>query len=257
MNQRQILGGKLLTLLIPFCVACSGGDDDGDDAPAATNEWNGKTYIVEMRDRDWSEPQGAVLEFAPYVRGFLFKVEGESSDSYNVTVGTLELNVNNADPPPAAKQDMCNPTAVLTGAGNAVGPGTMPMNIRHLDEDLSADTKAYNLAFTKIFPQAGLATQPDGVTSKEGTFQGTLDARDIAPLFTDLGMNPTKEDLCAALADPMTVSPPAPCEPCPDGQVWCLTLKAVNFGAKESPIPLATVPASVTSDPMCQGGLAQ
>src|SRR5688572_4397323 len=113
MNQKHSLATKLLTLFIPFCVACSGGDDDGGDngtggmggggGGGATNPWDGKTYLVEMKNCYWTEPRGeVVLDFAPYVPGFLLEVSGASTSSYDVKVATLLPNADRADPPPAA-----------------------------------------------------------------------------------------------------------------------------------------------------------
>jgi hypothetical protein len=250
MKQQHQLVGKLLCMLLPFCVACSDGGDDGDDAPAPTNEWNGKTYLVELITRNWTQPTDVVLDFAPYVRGFLFSVSGTSSDDYNVTLGTLTLNADDTDPPPAPAQDMCNPTGTLKGSGNVIGPSDVKLNIRHLGEgtNLNVYATARKFTLTNVLPTGGVA-------STAGKFQATLDAREIYPLFTALDETPTAELLCQELAE---LAHPAPCEPCPhDNQPWCLTLIAETppLGAAESSIVLQPVSDDASRAASCMGGL--
>jgi hypothetical protein len=263
MNHTQ-LATKLITLLIPFCVACGGGDDDpggtagtsgsggggGSGGSGSGNPYSGKTYLLDMRDRYWNEPRGAVLEFAPYVRGFILEVSGDSTSSYNVKAGTLELNVDGEDPPPAPVQDLCSPTGMLTASGVKIGPDDFKMNIRHLSEDLNAHATVRELTFDNIYPS--------GMDLRLGEFSATLDARDIAHLFTQLvgaGMTPTPEMLCDALET--EISPPAPCAPCAhDGVAMCLTLTANNFEAVETTIALQDVTEATAMSAACQGGLS-
>lgn len=249
----HLLASKLLTLLLPFCVACSGGDDDdgGDGTPTA-NEWNGKTYLVEFAERHWSEPRGqVVLDFAPYVPGFLLEVNGTSTSSYDVKAGTLALDVDDTDPP--AMQDTCNPTSTISGAGNVISAAAFPMNIRHLAEDLNVSATVRNLKFTDVLPVGG-------VVGMDGKFEATLDARDVAPLFTQLvgaGETPTAQMLCDTLSNREKVDPPAPCQACPhDGAVMCLTLKAEAFGASETSLRITDVSQQASQATACQGGLS-
>jgi hypothetical protein len=246
MNQRHQLVGKFFTLLLPFCVACSSGDD-GDDAPAPTaNAWNGKTYLLEVKSRYWAEPRGAVTEFEPYVRGFLIQVNGESADSYQATVATLKLNPQEIDPPPAPEQDLCNPTATVNGTGNLMS-GELRMNIRHQTENLSVITTARNFSLVNVLPTS---------ETLESSFSGTLDAREISLLFTQIDADPTPEQLCTELGK---LEPPAPCQVCPqDGQNWCLTLKATHsrdFRAVETNLTIKPVSEADAMVPACTGKL--
>jgi hypothetical protein len=258
MNQTH-LATKLITLLIPFCVACSdGGDDDGGNGGTAgtggsggggsTNPYSGKTYLLEFAERHWDQPRGAAQEFAPYVRGFILQVSGDSLSSYSAKIGTLQLNVDDADPPPPAVQDLCSPTGTLTASGTNIGPGDFKMNIRHLDEDLNAHATVRALTFNNIYPS--------GMDAREGEFAATLDAREIAHLFTQLvamGDVPTKEMLCDTLLSDFSVA----CAPCPhDNEPWCLTLTAVNFEAVETTIALQDVSEATAMSAACQGGLS-
>ena len=255
------LATKLITLLIPFCVACSdGGDDDpggtagtggggGSGGGGSANPYSGKTYLLEMRDRYWAEPQAAVLEFAPYVHGFILQMSGDSLTSYSARVGTLQLNVDDADPPPPPVQDLCSPTGTISASSTNIGPDDFKMNIRHLSEDLNAHATVRALTFNNIYPS--------GTDARAGTFAATLDARDIAHLFTQLvgtGDVPTPTDLCSALETEL--ADPVPCQPCPhDGETWCLTLTANNFESVESPIALQEVSEATAMSAACQGGL--
>lgn len=256
MNQTH-LATKLITLLLPFCMACGGDDDGGDGGTAgsggggSTNPYSGKTYLLDMRDRYWDEPRGAVLEFAPYVRGFIIEVSGDSLSSYSAKVGPLELNVNDENPPPAPAQDLCSPTGMLPASGTDIGPGDFKMNVRHLSEDLSAIATVRALTFKNIYPSATGDV-------RAGEFSATLDAREIAHLFTQLvgaGQIPTPEMLCDALET--EISPPAPCEPCPhDGVAMCLTLTAKSFEAVETTLALQDVTEATAMTAACTGGLS-
>jgi hypothetical protein len=236
----RLVGGFLG--MLPFFVACS----DADDASPPASEWSGKTYLVELQNKHWDEPRGQiVLEFAPYVRGFLLAVNGPSS-AYDVTVATLNLILDDDNPPPLA-QDTCNPTTTLRGSGNAIGVGEIPLNIRHRNEDVSVHAVARNFSINSALPTGG-------VISETGDFSGTLDAREIAPLFLIIADNPTPEMLCTELAE---YEPPAPCQPCPqDGEPWCLTLKARRFGATETTLPIQPISDADSRAVGCEGGLS-
>jgi hypothetical protein len=248
MNQRHQLLGMLFTFLVPFSVACSSGDDAGDDDPVApaANPWNGKTYLLEVSERYWSEPRGAVSEFVPYVRGFLIQVNGQTIDSYQATIATLKLNAADVDPPPAPEQDLCNPTVTLNGTGNTIA-GAIQMNIRHLTENLSVIANARNFSLVNVLPTD---------ETLASSFTGTLDAREISLLFTQIDADPTPEQLCTELGK---LEPPAPCQACPqDGQNWCLTLKAEHsrtFRAVETNLVIKPVTEADARAAACTGKL--
>ena len=260
MNLQHSLAAKLLTLFIPLCVACSGGDDDGGDdggggtgGGGAANPWNGKTYILQMKSSYWSEPRGQiVLDFADYVPGFLLEISGATTSSYTAKVAPLVPNPDHADPAPM-QQDKCTQPAMINAAENTIGPSDFPMNIRHLDDmvNLNVYATVRGLKFDKTLVG-------NGVAEKEGAFEATLDARDIAVLFTQLvgaGETPTPQMLCDALGDMEKVNPPAPCQPCPhDGAAMCLTLKAVRFNAVETTARIEDVTLDATKAPNCMGG---
>jgi hypothetical protein len=217
----------LLLVVAPSIVAC-GGDDP---SPAKSNEWNGHTYSLSIGDRSWTEPRGVITDIKDYVPQFIFGVHGDSATSFDVTTATAHSDV----------QDPCTATGSLPGSASVIGPADFPLRIKHLREEIVVHATLHDLTFEQVLPTGGMV-------SATGTFSGTLDARDVAPLFTQIDSDPTADDLCATLAQ---LSPPVACQPCPqDGETYCLTLKADKIGATES--DGATIePITKPTDPSC------
>jgi hypothetical protein len=203
---------RLVFLVAPLLVAC-GGDDDGTESSDA-NEWNGRTYVLNIGERSWREPSGVINDIKDYVPQFLFEVQGESSDSFEVVTATAKED----------EQDPCNVTGSLPGAGNTIGPGDFALRIKHLREDIVVQATLHDFTLKEALPTGD-------VVSESGSFSATLDGRDVAPLFTQIDSDPTPDELCTALEQ---LSPPAPCQACPhDDEVYCLTLTAEKVGLTE------------------------
>src|SRR3954462_739105 len=185
------------------CVVGCGGDDPRS---SPSNEWDGHTYSLSIGDRSWTEPRGVINDIKDYVPQFMFEVHGDSTTSFDVTTATAHGTV----------QDPCTATRSLPGSANAIGPADFPLRIKHLREEIVVQATLHDLSFVQALPA-------NGVASTTGTFSTTLDARDVAPLFTQIDADPTADDLCTTLAQ---LSPPVPCQACPqDGELYCLTLK--------------------------------
>jgi len=217
----------LLVAIFPCVVACS----SKEPSSSKSNEWSGRTYTLSIGDRSWTEPRGVITDIKDYVPQFMFEVQGDSPTSFDVTTATARSDV----------QDPCNKVATLPGSGNAIGPADFPLRIKHLREDIVVQATLRDLSFTEVFPTAG-------TVSAAGKFSATLDARDVAPLFTQIDSDPTPDELCTALSQ---LSPPVPCQACPhDGEQYCLTLKAEKIGATESD-GTTIEPISKPTDPSC------
>jgi hypothetical protein len=218
----------LLLVAAPCVVGCGGGNDP---SPSKSNEWDGHTYSLSIGDRSWTEPRGVINDIKDYVPEFFFEVHGDSATSFDVTTATAHSDV----------QDPCTVTGSLPGAANAIGPGDFPLRIKHLREDIVVQATLHDLTFVDALPTAG-------VVSTTGKFSATLDARDVAPLFTQIDSDPTADDLCSTLGQ---LSPPVACEACPqDGEAYCLTLKAEKIGATDSD-GTTIEPITEPTDPSC------
>jgi len=228
MNLKSTSWLCVLMVASPGIVACGGGDDP---SPSSSNEWSGHTYALSIGDRNWTEPRGVITDIKDYVPQFFFEVHGDSATSFDVTTATGHGDV----------QDPCTVTGTLPGSGNAIGPADFPLRIKHLREDIVVQATLHNLSFVQALPTGGTA-------SVTGAFSATLDARDVAPLFTQIDADPTADDLCSTLAQ---LSPPVDCQACPqDGALYCLTLKAEKIGATES-AGTTIEPITKPTDPSC------
>lgn len=225
----KLMSTSWLCLLVtaPCLVACSGKEPSS----SKSNEWSGRTYALSIGDRSWTEPRGVITDIKDYVPQFLFEVHGDSDTSFDVTTATARSDV----------QDPCNKVSSLPGSGNAIGPADFPLRIKHLREDIVVQATLRNLSFKQVLPTGG-------AVSAVGTFAATLDARDVAPLFTQIDSDPTPDELCTALSQ---LSPPVDCQACPhDGELYCLTLKAEKIGATESD-GTTIEPITKPTDPTC------
>jgi hypothetical protein len=227
MNLKSTSWLCFLLMTAPGVVAC-GGDDPSS---SSSNEWNGHTYTLSIGDRSWTEPRGVITDIKDYVPQFIFEVQGDSATSFDVMTATAHGDT----------QDPCTVTGSLPGSGNAIGPADFPLRIKHLREDIVVQATLRDLSFEQALPTAG-------VVSVTGTFSATLDARDVAPLFTQIDSDPTADDLCTALAQ---LSPPVACQACRhDDAMYCLTLKAEKIGATQSD-GSAIEPITTPTDPSC------
>jgi hypothetical protein len=212
-------GPLLLAPLLGLSTACSvvAEPDPGPE----TNPWNGKTYLLDVTENDWSEPRGIGSEIDDFVPNFLFRIEGESPESFDVVMATATAD---------GLQDPCNLTSIVTGAkgpdGVAIGPTKFPVHIQHNVDPIAVDGPIYDLTLMNVLPKGEK-------TSETGELVATMDFRDIYELFT-LVEDPTPETVCEVLAESYP-----PCAACPDdGLPFCLTVKAIFLGATaiESPI---------------------
>jgi hypothetical protein len=79
-------------------------------------------------------------------------------------------------------------------------------------------TQAYDFMIANVLP--------DGEGSTDGTLSVTMDVREIYPLFTQIvGVSP--DAVCGALD-----SLDAPCQPCSDGELYCMTMTASYLEAE-------------------------
>ena len=199
----------------------------------AEPEQQPKTYVLDVAEEQWAEPRGIGSEIDLFVPNFLMRIEDDSSDSFDVFVATAKAD---------GTQDLCNPTSTITASksdtGATIGPAEFPLHIQHVDEaDIAVDGAVYDFTLKDILPNGN-------TMSTSGELTATMDFRDLYPLFTLL-IEPTPEAVCTALED----SYKEPCAACPnDGQPFCLTVKAIELGARPNNAAMQQVD---TVDPSC------
>ena len=202
--------GLVLLVSSPLTAAC-GGEDPAPDP------WDSRTYLLEVPKTNWSEPTGIGDEIGDFVPTFMFTMENAGGSSYDVTMGAAD---------DTGEQNPCNPTSSLEATampapGVEIGPGEVPVHIEHITEDVTVNATIHDFTLVDVLPTGGVAAE-------EGELTATMDLRELYPLLTLL-VSPTPETSCAALEQFG-----APCEACPsDGEVYCLSVKAVRLGATE------------------------
>ena len=197
----------------------STGDDTGTDEGGAAEDWEGRTYLLEVPPDNWIDPPMVGSEIGAFVPLFLFNVT-------DVTDGELDVRMATASAPDT--QDMCNETTMLSGStasypAVAIGPGDFRVRIDHEAQELSAMATIYDLKMIDVLPG-------DDGEAKEGVLTAVMDVRDVYSLFTLLP-DPTPDSVCMAIDNFGGA-----CEACPtDDEVYCLSLRAVQLGATEVP----------------------
>lgn len=201
--QRTVIFTGLGSLL-GLVVACGvPAEDDPPDMLQTTPEV-GKTYLVRVAPADWSPP-GVGNDIAPYVPGFLLRVDSARDLDVDVTIGT-------AGPTEPAEQDVCTATKRVTGRSHpGVRLGPVEYRTYLVNRDYAVNATVHDLELLDVFP--------DG---SNGSLTATLDFRDLSHLFTDL---PTADPNVACRALPSIVLDAA-CAPCPDGESFCVTIAA-------------------------------
>jgi hypothetical protein len=217
--------------LLALTTGCSAPAEP--EQTAETNQWNGQTYLLDVVEEQWSEPRGIGGEIDAFVPNFLMRVEGESPDTFNVTIATAKAD---------GTQDLCNRTKTFTATrsetGEIIGPDEFPLYIQHTEEpDLAVNGVVYDFTFKDILPNGD-------AMSTVGELSATMNFRHLYPLFTLL-IDPTPEAVCTALQD----SYGEPCAACPgNGEPFCLTVKAIELGATPTDVAIQQVD---TPDPSC------
>lgn len=217
-------------LILPLALAACSSDPE---EPKETNPWSGKTYLLDLEVRDWSEPRGIGADIDPFVPTFMLRADGDDPEVFGVMTGTLDL---------MGAQDTCTKTAVLDATASppssVIGPSEFAIHIQHTDEPIAVNGVIHGLTLTDVLPNGG-------AISEIGTLEGMMDFRQIYHLFT-LIENATPESVCTVLEDTYEV----PCTACPgDEEPFCLTIKATGIGAVPTDMVIEPVD---TVEPSCE-----
>jgi hypothetical protein len=220
-----------LTLAVAFTLAACSSDPDEEPKEPTTNPWNGKTYLLDLQERDWAEPRGIGRDVDPFVPTFMLRVDSDARDAFPVTVGTLDLT---------GAQDACTKTAVLDATASppsaVIGPSAFGIHLEDEDDGIAVNGVIHNLVLTDVLPNG------DAI-SEIGTLEGMMDFRELYHLFTLID-DPTPERVCQVLFDELDV----PCEPCPDAEPFCLTVMANRIGAVPTDMVIEPI---TTTDESC------
>lgn len=221
----------------------TGGSTDTSGTGASSAEgpegWVGKTFLLAVPERNWSEPDQIGAQIAEYVPEFLIKVNSVEGETAKVTLGTAK----------DGQQTLCRPTvdadATVSYPSIAIGPVDLPVFLENPvtaedpADDVTVKATVTGLTLKDVLPQGSTAAATSELTA-------TMDFREVYPMFTQLGDTRTADSTCDALNTELQV----PCATCPSGGDYCLTLKAVRIAAQESAMGLEPVAAEST-DPTC------
>jgi len=257
MNIRSFIHAALILSSLPL-IGCSGDDDDSSNPPAAS-PLAGHTYVLTTENTDWSEPRGIAKDVENVMPHFLFQVTGTGGSNVSVRM-SVAPKVKDADGKvlPIVEQDPCSPTYEIASSGAAAQIGPMDVKLHLINtvtaddpnDDLQVTAEVYGLEFKNIFPPDGKAWPAQVVADDDypGELNATMDFRQLAPLFNVLyhpdGAPPTAQEICDQLPESAT------CQACSDGNVSCLTAKAIFLHGEDSPgktvtpVDLATRPAT-------------
>ena len=204
----------LSALVAPFTLGC--GSDDSDGNGSSDPVWQG-TYLLEIPETAWTEPAGLGADIGAFVTEFILNVEGTSATDYTVTVGLSRDGV----------QDTCSKTVAMDATASppdiTIGPSDYEIYLPsspNAPEELSIVASISDFTLTNLLPDGDM-------TAEEGVLSAQADARDLYPLFYQI-INATADSVCAAVENEETNTA---CEPCSDGEAYCLTMVARGLGA--------------------------
>jgi hypothetical protein len=210
--------------LVPIlCAAAACGSNQS--SPWAG--WAGKTYLIDtpaMPEGYWTVPKNAGGYIGTFVPQILISVAGGSGDNLAVTLGTAI----------EGEQDMCSPTAQVTMSStsypqSSIDVENFPMRIVNPKQGNVVFTTVHHVSFTDVLPGE---PSPD-----DGEMRATVDFEEVYSLI-NLLPNPTKDDACTLFQNSGGFS----CETCDfNQQPYCVTVKAVEVQAVETPTQVVTV----------------
>jgi hypothetical protein len=204
--------------------------------------------LLSLAKTDWTVPRGIGKDLFGVAPAFLFKVDGDGDNltatmatapgTYETTPGDTTTKV--AVTPAQAMQDSCGPTSKIAFSASGYPNATMgPSQVRMLVANdtvtppLQIVGDVSGLKFTNILPNGS-------TPSTTGTLDAMMDFRELYVLFQLLGPTRTPDSVCASFAsaytssDCMDPSCQVKCQACPDGQPYCLSVKAEGIGAVDA-----------------------
>lgn len=218
------LSMTVLALPILGAAAC------GSDMPGS-ERWMGKTFLLDVPAANWVQPSMAGRDIGDFVPQFLIGIQAGTAGNMAITIA----------PANDGAQDHCSPTTQVTSSG-ARYPGVeilapqFPLRIVHPTQPITVNTTIHDFSIVDVLP--------GDAPAEEGTMTAIVDIAEIYPLFT-LIPNVTKEAVCMQL---QTFG--SPCEVCSfNGQAFCLTIRAVQLGATQTPAPVAPLAATDIANP--------
>ncbi len=214
----------LLALLLACPTQVIGGDDDTDkgiddadadadaDAdgdPVVDSTLIGRVYQISLANATIEEPAGVGSLLGGYIEQDLL-VEVTAADATTISfLGAL----SDADARTLA-QDTCVPTVDISGGDFTNNP----------EFDVGPTDLAFPVSDASVTIEGAVITGTfvdGGDTISDGVMEGLVDVRDLEGA---VGMG--ADQICSLVG-----SFGASCEPCPDGEEYCLGFRAVDIEA--------------------------
>lgn len=200
---------------------------EGEVAPIVV----GRTYVVDIGNATIVEPPGVGALLGSLIdTNVLIGVTAADSRSLS-TMGATESEFRG--------QDYCTPTIPFPVADFSAQPY---FELGPADTELSF--AGYQISVRSLRMTGSFAS--DGSYFDEGTLEGSIDARDIAEAFPDLGYS--GEQLCEFM-----VSFGVSCEACDDGEDFCLAVVVEDILAEEDE-GVTLVEVADSDCPGCESG---
>jgi hypothetical protein len=188
--------------------------------PATPADLVGNTYQLDL-----SQDSQAQVVQPPGVGGTLQNLLADPANQIDILIGVEAADDSNVDLMGALGdgnnplgQDVCVPTIPFPAAGFSENPffsvETPSLTLNVLDNEFTLLDLTVNGAFSA-----------SGDRIAGATLSGTVDTRDLGPAL-NLG---DAEDAVCTTVEPFGVD----CEPCDDGQVFCLSALVTNIDASQ------------------------
>jgi hypothetical protein len=216
-------------------------DTDTDVGPPVESDLTGRTYAIALGDATITEPAGAGSLLAAYITQEILLGVESVTDTQIEMIGTVA--VDGSSP---AEQNYCLGTIDFPTADFSRNP-----RFQVGPSDLALDIGGYAIVITGLEITGTFAA--DGASFDNGTLLGTIDTRPLDPLVGDTE---------GAICDVVELFS-ASCEPCTDGEEYCLTIRAEDVtGAEVAGLELSFVPGNnceaceagpVAADAVCDG----
>lgn len=193
----------------------------------------GKAYILDISSGRFLQPPDVGDILAAYLEQDILMSVTDATDSEITMIGAISIE---GSEPPA--QDTCSPTIEFPTAnfsGNPyfeVGPETTSITVA--DFTITIEDLEVSGAFS-----------PDGSYISGGVLAGTIDTRPLDGLLDDSGEGGAICDIAGSIG--------VSCEPCPDGEAFCLTIYVDSIVMTELAGGLEEIPEDAVCDrPECQ-----
>ncbi len=191
----------------------------GSSLEAEPSSLIGRSYLIALAEAEFVQPAGVgVLLSSMIDQNILLGIVDANDTSLEVMGAVSESG--------GTQQDFCNPSLAFPTADFSASP-----YFQIGPQDTTLAVSGYSVTIAQLKISGDFAA--DGSRFGGGQLSGQVDVRDLMGIGALAGLAEDAEALCA-LVESISAGA-ASCQPCVDGEVYCLDVEVIDADGEENP----------------------